>query len=62
MRSTPRIRWTVASRGEVRNASTVSGEAPLQRPVTVRRGSSVSGSISIGMLRQANAPSSATAP
>ncbi len=59
--STPRICWTVDSSGDVRKASTVSGDAPGQLASMKSRGSSALGSISIGMFRQAKAPRSATA-
>ena len=59
--STPLTCWTTASMGEVRKASTVSGEAPRQCASTLSLGRSVSGSSSMGMLRQALAPMSATA-
>src|SRR5690625_7145536 len=57
---TPRTCWIAASRGDVRSASVVSGEAPAHDDATVRRGSVVSGRSSIGILRQVAIPRSAT--
>ena len=59
--STPRTSWMAASRGEVRNASVASGEAPRQLALTVSRGSSVSGRSSMGMRTHAATPRRATA-
>ena len=59
--STPRTCWIAASSGEVRNASVASGEAPGQEAFTVSRGSSVSGSSSMGTSTQAATPSRETA-
>ncbi len=59
--STPLTCWITDSSGDVRKASTVSGDAPRHIPVTLRRGSCVSGRSSIGMFRQAATPRRATA-
>ena len=58
--STPRICCMVDSRGDVRNASTVSGDAPGHCALTVSRGSWTFGRFSMGMFRQEKAPKRAT--
>lgn len=58
----PRTCWVAASIGAVRNASVISGEAPGQFALMLRRGREVLGRSSIEMLRQEAMPRRLSAP